>query len=261
LARSISSIDSHQRLPSFQSVRQIASQARIAQERAAGASDRDLLELALAEIDELKRTLEEERSEFGELVRVAEREREEAIEETEQLRARVSNLRFRNESLQKLDGPSVASPQVPIPADLAGFQDWCREHLPGSVEVLHRAFRGVKESVFHDPSLLYRALLLLRDSYVPMRREGGDNLARAFRDGCAELGLKEELTFAGPRWGEEGDTYIVSYQGKRRLLDRHLKAGNSREPRYCFRLYFFWDEIDQQAVVGWLPSHLGNRAS
>ena len=49
--------------------------------------------------------------------------------------------------------------------------------------------------------------------------------------------------------------------GKRVELDRHLKKGTNREPRYCFRLYFFWDDTTSQVVVGWLPSHLSTRAS
>ena len=57
------------------------------------------------------------------------------------------------------------------------------------------------------------------------------------------------------------DLYSVQYGGSRRPLDRHLKGGISRERRYGFRLYFFWDDESQLVVVGWLPSHLDNRAS
>ena len=46
-------------------------------------------------------------------------------------------------------------------------------------------------------------------------------------------------------------------------LERALRllGRDSRDRRYGFRLYFFWDEEGQVAVVGWLPSHLDNRAS
>ena len=47
--------------------------------------------------------------------------------------------------------------------------------------------------------------------------------------------------------------------GTKRELDRHLKKGNSRNSRHCFRLYFFWDDEDEQVVVGWLTSHLDTR--
>ena len=46
--------------------------------------------------------------------------------------------------------------------------------------------------------------------------------------------------------------------GRPRVLDWHLKRGESRERTRCFRLYYFWDDETQCAVVGWLPSHLDN---
>lgn len=75
------------------------------------------------------------------------------------------------------------------------------------------------------------------------------------------LGLDEQPSFAGAGWGEHGDTYLVRWGKSRLLLDRHLKKGNSREERFCFRLYFTWMDEDQHVLVGWLPSHLDTRAT
>jgi hypothetical protein len=119
----------------------------------------------------------------------------------------------------------------------------------------------VKKSRYEDIELIYKALLLLRDGYVPMRRDGGLDKKELFERQCRGLGLSEEATFSGKRWGEEGDTYKVRYAGRPRLLDRHLKKGTGRDERYTFRLYFFWDEDSEQVVVGWLPSHLDTRIS
>lgn len=70
----------------------------------------------------------------------------------------------------------------------------------------------------------------------------------------------DELSpIAKERVGEQGDTYLISVDGRPRMLDRHLKKGTSKDQRHCFRLYFLWDEDSQQAVVGWLPSHLDTR--
>jgi hypothetical protein len=39
----------------------------------------------------------------------------------------------------------------------------------------------------------------------------------------------------------------------------HLKnGGNTRDPMRCLRIYFFWDDDEQQVVVGSLPAHLEN---
>jgi hypothetical protein len=61
---------------------------------------------------------------------------------------------------------------VQIPSDLRQFESWCESKLAGRVVLLRRAYDGVNRSRFHDSALIYRALLLLRDRYVPMRRKG-----------------------------------------------------------------------------------------
>jgi hypothetical protein len=100
---------------------------------------------------------------------------------------------------------------APVPENLDGFQEWCEIHLAGAVELHNRAYQGVKASEYHDPRMLYRALLLLKEHYVPMRRQGGKPLVDAFHAACQALGLREEPTFSGSRWGEEGETYLVRY--------------------------------------------------
>ena len=97
--------------------------------------------------------------------------------------------------------------------------------------------------------------------YVPMKRHGEKVGKEAYEKARVAIGLEESPSFSGARYGEEGDTYFVKYDGQRTLLERHLKKGMSREPRHCFRLYFFWDNHEQVVVVGWLPSHLDTRAS
>ena len=48
----------------------------------------------------------------------------------------------------------------------------------------------------------------------------------------------------------------MTYDGRKTEIDMHLKGGNSRDPRYCFRLYFFWCDEKKRVVVASLPSHL-----
>src|SRR5690606_819733 len=124
-------------------------------------------------------------------------------------------------------------------------EKWCQENLSGSVLLHNRAFQALKKSEYEDVAFIYKVLLLLRDYYVPMRRNGGDVLMKRYNEELKSLGLEETKTMAKNRAGEEGDTYKIKYGGKLCLLDKHLKAGNSREPRYCFRLYFFWDEDNE----------------
>ena len=86
----------------------------------------------------------------------------------------------------------------------------------------------VQESRFEDYTLIFRALLLLRDAYVPMKRDGGLARKSVSKTDAKNSGLWEEATFTGDRWGQEGDTYLVRYAGRRCLLDRHLKRGQAK---------------------------------
>jgi len=44
-------------------------------------------------------------------------------------------------------------------------------------------------------------------------------------------------------------------------MDRHLVKGTSRDPRFCMRIYFFWDDEENVVVVGHLPGHLTTAAT
>ncbi|MBX6329365.1 MAG: hypothetical protein IRY89_12390 [Pseudolabrys sp.] len=260
ILRSVSGRDAEQQIPPFTKVRRIAAQLKLDAARDAASSETELLRLADQEISELQTTIDKDRATYEGLVQQYEQERDQAREQVQQLQALNGHLRQRIRALEeRLRTQAAAGSEVPIPSSLDEFEAWCRDHLSGSVEVHNRALQAVKKSQYEDISLLYKALLLLRDAYVPMKRDGGLDKKRIFEQRCAELGLSEEPTFAGERWGEEGDTYKVRYAGRPRLLDRHLKKGSSRDERYCFRLYFFWDEDNEQVVVGWLPSHLDTR--
>ncbi len=258
LRRTVEGPDALKRLPSFAEAKRTAAELRRRIAKQSGSSNDELLALAEDEIAQLKRDLASQGQESGELLEVAEAEREAAVAEVLRLQGTLYHLQQRLRSLEAAGGDST---DVPIPNDLDELEQWAATHLAGNVELHNRALRGAKDSEYEDVSVIYHALLLLRDHYVPMRRQGGAELKQAFDQRCQELGIEEQQSFSGNRAGEQGDTYFIRMGHRRVELDRHLKKGNSREPRYCFRLYFFWDDTTSQVVVGWLPSHLSTRAS
>lgn len=258
LRRTVEGPDALKRLPSFAEAKRTAAELRRRNAQQSGSSNDELLALAEDEITQLKSDLASQGQESGELLEVAEAEREAAEAEVLRLQGTLYHLQQRLRSLEAVGGDST---DVPIPNDLDELEQWAATHLAGNVELHNRALRGAKDSEYEDDSVIYQALLLLRDYYVPMRRNGGAELRQAFDQRCQELGIEEQQSFSGNRAGEQGDTYFVRLGHRRVELDRHLKKGNSREPRYCFRLYFFWDDTTSQVVVGWLPSHLSTRAS
>lgn len=260
ILQTVSRGDLEQVLPPFSEVRRAATTVSLANAREAGASKDELLKLYEEDNAKLRAALDEEKALHGGLLADAESDRDDAQRRAEEARGEVYRLNQRVRTLEgQIKGKPGAAVEPILPANLADLKDWADKHLAGSVVVTNRALRGAKESDYEDPQLAYRALLLLRDHYVPMRREGGQELAQAYAEATQVLALEEAPSITGNRLGEQGDEYFVQHNGKKRELDRHFRKGNSRESRRCFRLYFFWDDDEEQVVVGWLTSHLDTR--
>ncbi len=260
LASSIHRADRDEELPPFNSVRQIAAQAERERLKASGGDATELLALYEEDNGKLRKELEDQRAEFDGLIEVAERERNEAQQAAHEAHGQTFALRERIRALEKrLAEASGQAPDVPIPNALEPFDEWARAHLAGTVEIHQRALQGLKKSVYEDPTLVYRALLLLRDFYVPMKLTGGKELVAAFENRCAELKIEDSLV--GDAVRTHSEQYTVTYGGRPRVLERHLKKGTAHNAARCFRLYYFWEEESQCVVVGWLPSHLDNARS
>ncbi len=270
LRRSISGRDIEQHLPRFATVRHLINEKLLQRVQSdTGLSYKEQLVQEQEYSAELQKALREQEEEFEKqrqdddaLINMAEDERDQAIAESQQFKAQYWRLQHRIKALEKELRKAGRSTQPEIPDNLNEFEKWCDENLSGFVEVHNRAFRAVKDSLYRDPSLIFKALLVLRDYYVPMRQrqEGENHLKEEFEKECQKLGIMEAPSIDKSRKGEEGDAYHVKYLGETRFLDRHLKnKGSSRDPSRCFRLYFFWDDENRQVVVGWLPSHLSTR--
>ena len=260
LASSVHRPHREERLPAFNTVRQLSAQLERTTLKDAGGSDTELLRLFEEDNEQLRIELKEQREQYDGLLASADAEREAVSQAADTAKAqaleRLNRIRVLEQRLAQL---SKAEATAPPPTSLDGFDEWCTENLVGTVELAGRAYQGVRKSEYHDPQFIYQALLLLRDFYVPMRLESSPVRRAAYQKQLGELGLEESATGEGTKYA--ADLYSVQYGGRRRPLDRHLKRSDSRDRRFGFRLYFFWDEESQIVVVGWLPSHLDNRAS
>jgi len=258
LAASIQRPDREDELPSFNAVRQVAAQQERKKLIAEGGSQAELLKMFEDDNQRLAEELRDERENFEGQLAVVEDERDAAQQQVSELRGEAFDLRERIRVLHdRLNKAALVVPKAPTPKTLDRFDAWVREHLAGSVTLHNRAFRGVEKSKFKEPMLIYQALLLLRDHYVPMRRQGCAQLKDAYEQAC--MALQFEDSFVGDAATRTHRAhYTVNYGGKPRLLDRHLKRGKSHDEAISFRLYYFWDDETETVVVGWLPSHLDN---
>ena len=195
------------------------------------------------------------------VIRGIEKDRDDAISLEKETRFENQRLKSRIEYLEsggKIE--SMRRNEIALPESFDDLDKWAENHLSGSVRLLPRAVKAAKKSRFKDINLAYRALLILRDYYVPMRLKEGKTVEE-YKQVLGREGLEDTKAFAGTRSGEFGDAYFVQYGGRKRELERHLKGKNARDPRYSFRLYFFWDDQNGEVVVGWLPTHLPTRIS
>ncbi len=252
--------DAEKALPPFAQVRHLVAQRERQIAQVEGRSDEDLLALALADNDRLDREMVGMREEHAQLLEFADQdvkrlqeERDDAL--TEQVRL-FSRLQHLEKALRERRDEAIV-----IPDDLGEIGEWCQTNLDDRVVMLPRAINMARKSPFDDGSFVYQVLLALRDFYVPMRRSGDAEIKAAWDQRTQELGLTLTPSFAGTGAGEFGDEYKVMWQGQNRELDMHLKGCSSRDPRYGFRCYFFWDDDSRAAVVGALPGHLTTRAT
>lgn len=260
LERTVRGTAGDDEVPGFAWVSELAHAAERRRLIADGASDAALASLYERENEDLRRQLDEQRREYEALLIAAEQERDAAEAAADGARAtafdRMRRIRALEDRISTLPAVSI---QTPIPRSLDELEEWCREHLAGEVEVLRRATQAAKKSDFADTELAYRALLLLRDAYVPMRRAPSPERHAAWQEGLRELQLEDSLTGDGPKYAPEA--YTVQYGGRRCELARHLKGRDSRDRKFGFRLYYFYDEEEQVAVVGHLPEHLDNKST
>ena len=254
LAVTAHSADRDDALPSFTTVRQAAAQLERRAAKVAGSSDVELLALAESENQRLETELREQQETYEGLLVAAEQERENALDHEREARAQVFALRERIRALEARAAELGNDDDTPIPASLEDFEPWCQAHLAGQVEVHSRAVQGTKKSVFSDPTLLYRALLLLRDRYVPMKRQGGKALMDAFEQACRDLDIENSMV--GEAVKRYKDEYTIQHRGQPRTLDWHLKQGSRQDRASCFRLYYLWDDEADCVVVGSMPAHL-----
>ena len=208
-------------------------------------------ERILAANETLRQRLSEQEEVYGPVYTEAIRDKEEARQEVWMLRARVEQLDAALSSGQTVEN------DVPMPNDFVALAGWSADHLAGRGVFLHkRAIDAAKDSPFEDIALAYQALLLLRDYYVPMKRTNDTDYRQKYDKEREKLLLEDGPAASHASAGQFGDEYYVRYDGRKLLLNRHLRKGSAHDPKRTFALYYHWDDESQQVIVGSLPNHL-----
>ncbi len=206
-----------------------------------------------AEIEELKAANREAEERIAALSQA----REDIGEENAGLRREMHRLRQRLAAMGGDVSPALGSCAVSLPESYAELPAWTERQFGARVAFSGRALRSLKGAEFDDVGLVAKAVRLLGETYWRMKTEGGRELRQAFEDELNALRLLETPSLSRDRQGKARDDFSIEWNGRRLILDRHLKtAAKTRDPRYCFRLYFAWQDRERQVVIGYLPGHM-----
>lgn len=232
----------------FSAVRESSLDVERQRLRQAGSSEAEQLKAAQIQIDALKDDLERSRAETEQWLSEYERADEEARNYQQQLRG----AQFRIQQLlaqikERGDEPDSA---VQLPESWDAFADWCDEILSGRVMLSGRARREIKSADFDDPQTAARCLLWLANEYRDSRMNGAaGDLRKPIADG-----IHNERCGA--------DSFDFAWNGRQVPVEWHIKnGGNTRDPRRCLRIYYFWDEESQVVVIATMPAHVRTGAT
>ena len=172
-----------------------------------------------------------------------------------------SYLKEYNDALLKRLADAEGKPVDIIPEEQdCNFEElpkWIMTHFPDTIVLLKSAEKSLEDADYENKRLLWQAVELLGTEYCK-RKRGEEN---SFDEKCKELNLKEDRTTSDIGAGQVrgGSEYYVTYRGKKRKIDRHLKKGVSRKSRYCLRIYFFWDDSEGKVIIASLHGHFDTR--
>ncbi len=178
-------------------------------------------------------TLARERDRAREMEATARVERESAEREARRL-----------EGLVRLAG---GNPKAPFPVGWDDVVTWCASALEGRVVLADAVRRSLNRALFEDVGLAAVCLHWLGNEYREARLGGGEGHLYGMIPGLAD-GIRNQ------RCG--GDSFDFDWRGERHRVDWHLKnGGNTRDPRRCLRIYYFWDAARREVVVASMPQH------
>ncbi|WP_342360597.1 hypothetical protein [Terrarubrum flagellatum] len=246
--------------PRYEEVRQFAAKAAVTKAREAGTVDRELLELYEDENERLQNALRLQKSEHDAAIQLASDElkraetvRDEALADRSAMRIRLTAL----EAALSARGQTISDEPLSSYDDI---DDWSKKHLSGEIWIARKAIRETeKNGQFDNIEFFGRTLILLRDHFVPMKRNPGAGLKREYDDMLRALSLSDEPCFSQRGSIKSFPEYKVTYEGKEYWCDNHIKYGGGTDPRSFFRIYYYWHEEDGILLIGHMPSHLDNK--
>ena len=211
------------------------------------------LDGAKTEIVELRSNLEVANRKLQESEAARKRIKSKLEDERRQHKKSTDDLseKLRRESKRSRELKAELEPLRPLPGSWEYFVAWCENHFEGKIVLVPAVRQGIANALFEEVQTAAAGVRWLANEYRDCRMNGkGDDLRGRIR------GLH---SVSNERCG--GDSFRFTWRGKHRMVDWHLTKGSSRQPRYCLRIYYFWDADLQQVVIADMPAHRHSSAS
>jgi hypothetical protein len=232
----------------FSSVRTTSRRLKAKDQSDRSAPDAELLETAQSLIDSLEKQVTEKNTEIDGYVELSEGAEARALAAEQENRALLFKVRQLKDAFAK-DGETPAV-EPPLPVGWGDFVDWLDQTYPDRVLLTPSARRMLKSPEYENVELVARSIAWLATEHHETRVNGGGTL----RDVNLENGIINASC--------GGDTYPTDWKGRRYDVDWHIKTnGNSRDPKRCLRIYYFWESETQQTIIDHLPSHRRTNAT
>ena len=129
---------------------------------------------------------------------------------------------------------------MPALESYADLPAWAERHFPERVALAGRALRTIKSAEFEDAGLVGKAIELLGGPYWRMKKEGGKGgrCAMSSRANCARCGSRKRRASALAARGRARDDFSIEWNGRKLMLDRHLKNNTNPRPKVLLARVF-----------------------
>ena len=232
----------------FSAVRTGVRRAQADRLKNAHAPDAERLENLEALVESLETQLKAKAKEVDDFVGLAEDAESRASASEQEYRALLYRFRILDQRVPNAEGQQAYDEDIPI--TWADFQDWVNASFPDKIILTPNARRTARKPEYEDVNTVARCVSWLVEVARIRFLNGGGTL----REESVELGVRN--TPCG------GDAYTAEWHGQSRKVDWHIKnGGNTRDPKRCLRIYYFWEPETEQIVIDHLPSHRRTSAS
>jgi len=125
----------------------------------------------------------------------------------------------------------------------------------GRLVATNAALKSADDSPFQDLARAEKCFDLLSNQYYwVFQKDKRIKLAQA-NDAAKPYQIEYKGDSSEKTMYHFKNEYLKIYKGVQIEAGRHLSIGSSRDPKYCFRVYFHWDEDDQQLVIHHAGKH------